>query len=87
MNSAEHNKELELDSIADDTGFCASRCAHIFPESINAKISDVADKVYFFPTDLDVFLFILSSPRYRLIMRQVCGLSWSVLDIIRLLKS
>ena len=73
---------------------CITKCAHILPESTNAKISGSnaqpeGDKVFFPPTCLDVFLFTLPSPGYRLIMPVLlaCGQSWSVLEVRKLLKS
>ena len=64
MISVEHNKELELEYFkrAAKTLSCFTECTHIFPESTNLEISgtsdNAADKVYFSPIYLDVFLFI-----------------------------
>jgi hypothetical protein len=61
-NSVLHNEELELElEEAADAEASPTECAHIFPESTNANISGSnaqGDKVCFFPTYLDVFLFI-----------------------------
>ena len=51
MTSVARNEELkqELDN-AGISEYCATQCAHIFPESTNANISGEsgAEKVYFF---------------------------------------
>ena len=61
-SSIEQNDELEREyKGAPNARPGPTHCAHIFPESTNANISgtsdNAADKVYFFPTYLDVFLF------------------------------
>jgi hypothetical protein len=61
--SVRHSKELELEMKGADANVCVTKCAYIFPESTtgNANISGKnaqGDKVRFFPTYLDVFLFI-----------------------------
>ena len=52
INSAERSKELLLEyKSAGNAGSCISECAHILPESTNARISGSNaqdDKVFFF---------------------------------------
>jgi hypothetical protein len=59
--SVNHSKELTLEMEEADADMCPTECAHIFPESTNANVSGKNakdNKVCFFPTYLDVFLFI-----------------------------
>ena len=63
FNSVKDNKELEQLKVegAANADKCTTQCAHILPESTNAKISGSNvqdDKVFFFSTYLDVFLSI-----------------------------
>jgi hypothetical protein len=60
-SSVFQNGELEQEMLGATDFACTTECAHIFPESTNAKISGKnaqSDKVRF-PTYLDAFLFII----------------------------
>ena len=62
-NSAQKNKELKQERDSNNIDMCHTECAHIFPESTNAKISGDggADKVCFFSHLLRCLSIYLSS--------------------------